>query len=228
MPMKKGHSKEVVSENIKEMISSGRPRRQAVAAALASARKSKKMAEGGYVQGVPGGGSGTQGATPPKGAIVHHGKPPKDALPGVYYDNMAHGGMVSEDMDEGLGTTNADDAERSLNQIRIEGEYHPASVANPEHQDHDRMLAKALYKKGEDEEMLSYAMGGLVQPEDGQPLGNKPSEDMTSSTEEPMSEEDGDQAELGHSVIEGVPPGPGLSSEAMKALEEKKKRRRFS
>ena len=49
MPLKKGHAPEVVSSNIREMIAAGHPRKQAVAAALASARHSRKMAKGGMV-----------------------------------------------------------------------------------------------------------------------------------------------------------------------------------
>ena len=40
MPLKKGKGKKVVSENIKEMMHSGYPQKQAVAAALSTARKS--------------------------------------------------------------------------------------------------------------------------------------------------------------------------------------------
>ncbi len=40
MPLKKGSSKSVVSENIREMIKSGKPRDQAIAASLSQARKS--------------------------------------------------------------------------------------------------------------------------------------------------------------------------------------------
>ena len=39
-PLKKGKSKSVISKNISEMIKSGHPQKQAVAAALETARKS--------------------------------------------------------------------------------------------------------------------------------------------------------------------------------------------
>ena len=39
MPLRKGKSKEVVSANIRELIKSGHPQKQAVAIALSSARK---------------------------------------------------------------------------------------------------------------------------------------------------------------------------------------------
>lgn len=40
MPLKKGASQKVVSENIREMIKSGHEQKQAIAASLAQARKS--------------------------------------------------------------------------------------------------------------------------------------------------------------------------------------------
>lgn len=42
MPLKKGYSKATVSGNIREMMNAGYPQKQAVAASLESARKSKK------------------------------------------------------------------------------------------------------------------------------------------------------------------------------------------
>lgn len=53
MPMKIGVSPETVSSNVRELMKSGRPQKQAVAIALATKRKSaKKMAEGGmYAEG---------------------------------------------------------------------------------------------------------------------------------------------------------------------------------
>jgi hypothetical protein len=41
MPIKKGKSRKVISGNVAELVKSGRPQNQAVAIALASARKSK-------------------------------------------------------------------------------------------------------------------------------------------------------------------------------------------
>lgn len=40
MPLKKGKSKEVISENIRELVHSGRPQKQAIAIALDEARRS--------------------------------------------------------------------------------------------------------------------------------------------------------------------------------------------
>lgn len=40
MPLKKGKSKKVISSNIREMMESGYPQKQAVAASLSNARKS--------------------------------------------------------------------------------------------------------------------------------------------------------------------------------------------
>jgi len=42
MPLKKGRSKKVISANIRELMHSGRPQKQAVAIALNTARRNAK------------------------------------------------------------------------------------------------------------------------------------------------------------------------------------------
>ena len=42
MPLKKGRSNKVVSQNIREMMAAGHPQKQAIAAALSNAGRSNK------------------------------------------------------------------------------------------------------------------------------------------------------------------------------------------
>jgi hypothetical protein len=50
MPLMKSGSKKSLHENIREMMKSGHPQKQAIAASLANQRKYKKMAMGGMVE----------------------------------------------------------------------------------------------------------------------------------------------------------------------------------
>jgi hypothetical protein len=45
MPLKPGSSKETISENVAEMVKSGHPQKQAVAAAYRNAGKSRRKAK---------------------------------------------------------------------------------------------------------------------------------------------------------------------------------------
>lgn len=44
MPLKKGYSKQTISANIGEMVKSGHPQKQAIAAALETARRARSAA----------------------------------------------------------------------------------------------------------------------------------------------------------------------------------------
>lgn len=170
MPLHKGHGPDIVKKNIMEMISAGHDPKQAVAASLSSARKYKKMADGGLV-----------------------------------------------DDDEGLGSNDNESAVRSIAELQDQADMNPSHVENPEEESHARMLAKALYEKSEDMEMMSD--GGEVEGMDGDEM---PDEHMASSMDEPMS-------------VEPMAPGPEkedsmehLSVMAREALRAKKKMRKFS
>lgn len=256
MPLKHGTSSEVVGSNIKEMMKSGRPRNQSIAAALSMKRKSKKMAKGGEVAdngndphnpiGYPSGASWARGGT--IGDMIHY---PKGK-------SMANGGMVgsSEEFDDNedpmtphkghgaprtmpdsesmseMSKEDPEDYDTSLNENRMNSysRVPENDVENPAEMDEAGMFARALRRKAgmvmSNVEEPGYAMGGLVQPEHDPDEGNKPSEEMEQMTEEPMSSMPYKPDGLEHKMM-GDPSGPALSKEALEAIERKRKSRRY-
>lgn len=128
---------------------------------------------------------------------------------------MAEGGMVGDE--DNLDSEH----ERNLYELMEQGDQPP--VANPHVEDLQKKLAQALHAASEKEEYMYD--GGLVEGMDGD------EEPMVKhdGTAEPMSELEGHEAALEHSQIEGVPElkPSGLSEEAKKAIEMKKKMRKF-
>lgn len=131
------------------------------------------------------------------------------------YKKMADGGLVKE------GEYNLDEEhETNIPEHMIQGDQPP--VANPAIEDQEKQLAANLHAESEKNEF--YYVGGLVEPESGdeEPLVAHDGLEDDYKTDEPAAVE--------HSQISPeVPqfkPSP-LSEEAKKALELKKKSRKF-
>jgi hypothetical protein len=206
MPLMKSASSEALHSNIRELVRSGYKPRQAVAIGLSNQRKYKKMAMGGMAMMSDG------GQVIDKGGMENIPKMTKP--PGGYNEPYSK-------MDD-LGP---EGHQRSLNEIREDGEYYPAEVANPNEMEEAQGFAEALKKKSM--EIMSpehYAMGGLVQdgPEGDRKFGTKPTENMMDTVEDVEV-----HAKVGKPFMEN-PSGMGLSMEAKAALERKKKMRRYS
>ena len=100
MPLKKGHSQAVVGHNIKELVKAGHPQKQAVAISLSNARKYKKMAEGGYVEG--------DEMEPEQGSVNAHGDMgeageavnPEQEANDNFSDNVEHEAMLVKHLQE--------------------------------------------------------------------------------------------------------------------------------
>lgn len=228
MPLKKGKSREIIAENIREMIKAGHKPKQAIAASLAHARDDRQMmVDGGKVLGSiqqtfgkdepeekkQSGGSSTTEQS--KAAMENYQSDSAKAIRAKYGgSNYANGGLIGDEPKE----------YRGMFDLMAQGDQ--GDVASPKQQDMEKHLAHLIQ---EDDDSMYMAMGGLVQdgPAGDEPFGNKPSENMDSPSEEPMSEEAGHVAQDGHKPIMGVPKSMALSEEALKALEEKKKKRRF-
>lgn len=242
MPLKMGHSPQVVSHNIKEMMNSGHPKMQAIAAALSMKRKSKKMAEGGEVEAdkkktlgqiikYPAGASLAEGGM--VGSPEEYDDEDKPSVSYRGHDAMRE--MPDEESMEEMDRKGPEDNTTSLNENRMNSysRVMENEVENPEEIEEANLFARALKQKSamkmnvENPGGEGYAMGGLVQPDHDPDMGNKPSEDMNDETEEPMSSMPGRDQKVEHGM-DIDPSGPGLSKEALEALKRKKMGRRFS
>lgn len=166
--------------------------------------------------------------------MIKAGHPQKQAIAAALsmkrksMKKMKDGGMIDDDMDEGAGSDFNENANVGLMEHDILGKVRESSVENPEYQDAQKRLAKHLFEASERGEH-GYAEGGLVIGEAQLPVGSKPELDwINDGTEEPMSAEPAKPASMDHAEIEGVPMGMGLSEDAKKAIEERKKKRRFA
>lgn len=193
MPLMRSGSHEAVNSNVKELIRSGRKPKQAIAIALSNQRKYKRMADGGQVVADGGMGDVPSWERPMGGDVEPLSK---------------------------MNQIGPEDGQRDLAELNQDANYYPSRVANPGEMDRQKKMVMALRKMGMD----SYAMGGLIQdgPAGDEPVGNKPSENMSDSVED--TEVD---SFVGKPSMEN-PSGMGLSMEAKAAIERKKKMRRYA
>jgi hypothetical protein len=162
------------------------PSKEQIAMMISKKRMMKKMAMGGMVDN-------DDPMVPYRGRDEGQNRP----------ENMSMQEMDKEDPSDYVTSLNE-------NRMNSYSRVPENEVENPNEIEEASMFAKALMRKKS--EMMSpenYAMGGLVQAMDTPDGGDKPEEDMTDSTEEPMSSED-------------------VSDEAMDALKKKKMMRRYS
>ena len=83
MPLKRGSSKKVISENIAELMHSGRPQGQSIAIAMRKAGKSRKgggMTHRSAAENTDAYNDTALGETPPR-ASIPRGSPARDTLP---------------------------------------------------------------------------------------------------------------------------------------------------
>ena len=209
MPLKKGHSREVISHNIKEMVASGHKPKQAIAAALANARKYKKMAEGGEIEM-----EGSPEDLHEEAALRSQSLGSVDSA----HDEGEAGEPIYpiQSDDEGL-SPNVEEEESLAKALQ---KAHYASNQNS-------------HSFEADDEVAGHKMadGGLVEEHANNEVGSKPSRDMRDASEEPMAEEMSSMGARGpdeHRAAQpGAPMPSGLSEEAKRALAAKKAKRRY-
>lgn len=227
MPLKKGHSKEVVGSNIREMVGAGHPVKQAVAASLAKARKYKNMKDGGW----------SEGEDESADEIIEDSEhtPFEEQHLGQQHPSEVANPETQDfhrKFFDALTDSSLEDKEMGELEYMADGGATPNP--SPEPADYQNMSiidrAKAAMQGIDpytDKKKPGYAGGGLVQEEfDDEPLGNKP-EPKSDGTEEPMSSEPYKPDGLEHKK-EGSPKrAMGINEETMNVINERKKNRRF-
>lgn len=225
MPLMKGRSPQVVSSNIKELMKSGRPQKQAIAISLANQRKYKKMAEGGEVD-APKNPLGLPPDLPPN--PINY---PEDAslYDGGEVQDVSHGGMEdmpTEEMGKGgdnesmteMDRKGPDDQSRSLNEIREDGEYYPAEVSNPQEMDEAQGFAKALRRQAMGAmSPENYYSGGMVEKLSARGKSMTPDMEVTQGKRYAMGGlvqdgPEGDERDSGSRPMEGDSKGSGMDS----------------
>lgn len=140
--------------------------------------------------------------------LVAAGHDPKQAVAAAlaHSRRYADGGVVDED--EGSGGGGVEGEERSLGALNVQGKSHPEEVYNPDVEERNSRLARAIEESGDS--MDYFSEGGLVEDaSEGQSLeGNIPDEPM-----------DGPEKEEEAALT--------VSRDAMEAIRMKRSKRRF-
>lgn len=200
MPLMKGHSPEVVSGNIKELVKSGRKPKQAVAIALSNARKYKKMAEGGMVED-------DEEMENPHNGDMNVGGDMGEAGEAIY---------PKDDDDQGL-SNNVMDAQALAE--GLQASRYAANDNSVEYEANDMVAGNKMDKSGQKQSDKGMPLGNKpdldwVNDGDGEPM-----------SVQKMSKGSGGPLEHSKDVMGGQTLG--LSEEAKKVLMEKKMKRKY-
>lgn len=220
MPLKSGHDHATINSNIQEMMKAGHPQKQAVAAALSHARKSKKMAKGGSVTA-----DGPNG-NEPDDAPAFTSEPEGASIPTAGNTPDAPRSATSKAYEADYLPDTDEEDDRNLRGIQIEandaGREH---IFNPASQKKQKSLADAIKEATEDEHY--YAKGGLVQEEfeeDTPGEGNEPEPQPGPSSEQPMSMM---PSKPGAAKTPPAQPHIEMDPEVYNVIMERKKSRRY-
>ena len=205
--LKKGHSREVISQNIREMIASGHKPKQAIAASLANARKSKKMAEGGMMEEDSAADMSAESAarSQERGSIDSS------------HDAGEAGEAIYPIQDDPRGLSENVDAMASLAKA-IQEAGHSANDNTHDFDPDDSVSGQEMAKSGQEQDGT---VGDSM-------VGNKPDLDwVDDGSSEPMADEPMKPAAAARAAQAAPGMTAALSDEAKRALAAKKAKRRY-